>query len=376
MNLTNSLIVAIRALQRNKLRTALTSIGIIIGVSSVIMMVGIGNSARIAVRERIYSFGTNALAVMSFKHTFGDEDLLAMKEEIPEIQYITPANYFDYPVKHKSKHAVRSVIGVSNDYFFMNNWTLQTGTIFSNEEVIARDKVVVIGNTIKRELFDGQDPVGLVIHIMGIPFKVVGCLEEKGAAISGRDMDSLILGPYTTLGLKLFPTKAYVSVYVSTYTEEQIEPVKIKLGDYYRRKNSLPEGEMGDFRIASSRDALKMAEEISNILTTLLAGIASISLFVGGVGHVVRALAAAQNAGARRSRFEVRVLRRPSRLEGRYGCRGTASVATVLSCVGEAAGASCGWQRWHRGHGGRLECSMPGYRARSCHGPRRGATLF
>ncbi len=284
MKIRNTFTIATRALQRNKMRTALTSIGIIIGVSSVIMMVGIGNSARIAVRAKIATFGTNAISMMSFFKPFTEQDLKAIKEEIPEIQYVTPTNYYEFNIKRLNKNAVRKVMGVSNDYFHMNNWVPENGTFFSDEEIRSYEKIVIIGSSIKKEFFDNEDPIGKVIHINQIPFKVVGCLAEKGLSISGRDMDSIVLGPYTTLSVKLFPIKTFVGIYASTYGEDQIDIAKKKLIEYYRRKNQLPSGELQDLSVASSNDAIKTAEEISNILTSLLAGIASISLFVGGVG--------------------------------------------------------------------------------------------
>lgn len=285
MNLQNSIIIALRALQRNKMRTALTSIGIIIGVSSVIIMVGLGNSARISVREKIHSFGTNAISMFVFKKPFTIQELESMKRDIQEIQYMTPMNYFEFPVKYKNKNLIQQVFGVNNEYFNINDWSLETGSYFTLNEVRSFEKVVIIGSTIRKKLFDGEDPIGRVILINYIPFKVIGVLEEKGMAISGRDMDSIVIGPFTTMSVKLFGVDKIYSAVVSTYSETQIEDTKNKIIEYVKIQHGLTtEADMQDLRIMTSKQALSMAEQITGILTTLLGGIASISLFVGGIG--------------------------------------------------------------------------------------------
>ncbi|OHD70387.1 MAG: hypothetical protein A2W19_16440 [Spirochaetes bacterium RBG_16_49_21] len=284
MNIQNSIIVAIRALQRNKMRTLLTCIGIVIGVASVIIMVGIGNSARIAVREKIHSYGTNAISIASVKKPFTGSDLKDIRRFIPEIQYITPMNYWEYPVKYKSKNITRQIYGVSNEYFIMNNWQLESGNFFTREDMLSFDKVVIIGNSIREELFGDEDPVGKVILINRIPFRVIGILMEKGMALSGRDLDNIILGPSTTLALKLYGTSNFFVIYVSTYYESQIEYVRKSILDLIQRKYSLSDDQMQDYKISTSKELLQMTEQVSGYLTIAFAVVAAISLIVGGIG--------------------------------------------------------------------------------------------
>ena len=284
MNLHNSVIVSIQALKRNKMRTALTCIGIVIGVASVIIMVGIGNSARIAVREKVSAFGTNALSILTWKKPFTEDDLRGLKANIPEIQYITPMNSWEYTVKYKNRNIQRKIYGVSNDYFFMNNWELTSGNYFTETEVMTSDKVVVIGHAVKEKLFEGEDPIGKVIQINGIPFRVTGCLKERGMGLTGQDLDNFILSPYSTVSKKLFGTKDVFLIFVATYDESQIDYAKDEILAYLRRRYNLSDEQMQGYKIATSKEARMMAEQITLILTNLLAGIASISLFVGGVG--------------------------------------------------------------------------------------------
>lgn len=284
MNIQNSIIVAIRALQRNKMRTLLTCIGIFIGVACVIIMVGIGNSASIAVRDRIHSFGTNAIAITSIKKPFIENDLKDIRRFIPEIQYTTPMNYWEYPIKYRNKNITRPIFGVSNEYFIMNNWQLESGSFFSTQEMMRLDKVVIIGHSIKEELFGNEDPIGKVILINRIPYRVVGTLVEKGAALSGRDMDNIILGPYSTLAIKLFGINNFFIIYVSTYEESQIEYVKKSILDMIQRKYSLTDDQLLDYRISTSKELLQMAKQVSGYLTFAFAVVAAISLIVGGIG--------------------------------------------------------------------------------------------
>ena len=284
MNLQNSIIVAIRALQRNKMRTVLTCLGIIIGVMSVILMVGIGNSARIAVREKIASFGTNAISLFSYKKPFTETDLRNIKNNISEIQYITPMNFWEFPIRHLNRTSKSFVYGVSNDYYLMNNWELESGSFFSKDEMTTYDKVAIIGYNTKKALYGNTNPVGSVILINNIPFRVIGYLREKGLTLSGKDIDSVIQVPYTTLALKLVGIKSFVNIYVATYNENQVDGVKKSLLDYLQKKYNLNAEQMDDYKIATSKDLIQMADQISSMLTILLGAIACISLIVGGIG--------------------------------------------------------------------------------------------
>ncbi|MDY6933518.1 MAG: ABC transporter permease [Spirochaetota bacterium] len=267
------------------MRSSLTSIGIIIGVSSVIIMIGVGNSARIAVRQKIYTYGANALSVYKSFKPLTKRDVENIRRMFPQVKYITPLIYKSYtPVKFRNKFMLSRVHGVNNDFFKIKDWQLQYGRYFSDLDISSTDKVVVIGNTVRIEFFGYTNPVGKVIIIQNVPFKVIGSLIETGQSFSGRDFDNLLVMPYTTAEIKITGAKKYDQINVATYSSEMVEEIADSLRDYFRRRHSIPPGQPDDFRIETSKEKLKIAEYISGSLSILLAFIASISLFVGGVG--------------------------------------------------------------------------------------------
>ncbi len=284
MSFENLSIVALRALRRNIMRTLLTCLGIFIGVFVVILLTGISSSLRIAVREKIQSLGTNAISMMSVKKPFTEGDLKDIRRYIPEVQYITPLNSWEFPVKYRNKNISRQVLGVSNEYFLMGNWELESGSYFSPEEIMTYEKVAIIGHSVKEKLFEYEDPIGKVILINRIPFRIVGTLKEKGMALSGKDFDDFIVGPYSTLAMKLFGTSSFFLINIATYSETQVDMVKDHLMDLLRRKYSLTEEQMQGYRVTSSKEIIKRTEEISNYLAMASIAIAFISLIVGGIG--------------------------------------------------------------------------------------------
>ncbi len=284
MSVQNLSIVAMRALQRNKMRTALTCLGIIIGVFAVILLAGISNSLKVSVREKIQSFGTNALTMMAVKKPFTEADLKDIRRSIPDVQYITPMNSWEFPVKYKNKNIQRQIFGVSNEYFMMGNWELESGSYFSPQEITSYEKVAIIGHSIKKILFEDEDPLGKVILVNRIPFRIVGCLQEKGMSLAGRDFDDFIVGPYSTLAMKLFGTQSFFVINIATYSETQVDTVRQELMDLLQRKYSLSPEQMQDYKITSSKEVIKKTEEISNYLALASVAIAFISLIVGGIG--------------------------------------------------------------------------------------------
>ncbi len=273
-----------RALQRNKMRTLLTCLGIFIGVLSVIALTGVSNSLRVAVREKIQSFGTTAIMMMSVKKPFTDSDLKDIRRSVPEVEYITPMNSWEFPVKYKNKNLNRKVYGVSNEYFSMGNWEFESGGCFTNDELNARDKVVVIGSSIKKHFFEGEDPIGKVILINRIPFRVIGSLQEKGMSLGGADFDDFIAGPYTTMASKLFGTNNFFIINISAYSEDQVDDAKNNLLDMLQKKYNLSAEQLQDYRINSFKEAIQKTEEISGLLSLAMVVIAFISLVVGGIG--------------------------------------------------------------------------------------------
>lgn len=285
MNIKSAFKTALRALSRNKMRSALTSIGIIIGVSSVIIMIGIGNSARIAVKKKIYTAGANAITVYNSARPLTERDMTDLKRQYTQIQYCTPQIYkTPAPLKYKNRSLPSRIYGVNNNFFSINDWEIQYGRYFTELELAANDKVVVIGNTVRTEIFGFTNPVGEIVLIMNVPFKVIGTLLSRGQALSGRDFDNVLIMPYTTVQTKIIGSKIFDQIIYSTYTAEQVDDTVNSIRDYFRRVHSIPEGKPNDFRIETSKEKLKQADYIANVLSVLLAFIASISLIVGGIG--------------------------------------------------------------------------------------------
>ena len=285
MNFRNALITALRAISKNKMRAALTSIGIIIGVSSVIVMVGMGNSARVAVRQKVYSYGSSGMRVQSGRKLFQTTDIENLKKNYPEIQYITPI--YDTKksnIQFKNKKIVTELFGVNNDFLKIKNRNVISGRVFTRMDIIATNKVAIIGNTVKQKFFPNSNPIGKQIVVHNIPVKIVGLLEKAGEELTGRDFDNWILIPYTTANSRIWKMNGFRKMFVSADSEKNVTVVYNIIKRYFRRRDNVPHGRKETFTIRTSQEKLQMANEISNMLSILLAGIASISLFVGGVG--------------------------------------------------------------------------------------------
>ncbi len=284
MNFKNSFLTAVRAINKNKMRSSLTSVGIIIGVSSVIIMVGMGNSARVAVRDRITTFGSNAMSVYQSKKPLVDRDLENLRR-LYLVKYITPIVYDSYvPTVFQGKNMLSRIYGVNNDFFQIKEWVLQSGRYFTELEILSIGKVVIIGTTVSQELFGNVNPIGRTILIRNVPFQVIGVLTEQGSSFSGRDYDNVLIMPFTTAATRMQNQNFYDEIYIAAYSEDLIPETADAVRLYLRRVHNIPWGSPDDFKIKTSKEQLRVAEDISKTLAILLAGIALISLFVGGVG--------------------------------------------------------------------------------------------
>jgi len=289
MSYRNLLITALRALSKNKMRSVLTSIGIIIGISSVIVMIGLGNSAKVEVRDKIVTFGANAISFSSKSGVTGkwiqDSDVLELKKAFYQIDKISPFDRKSGLIAiYKDKNTQTNVEGVGEAYFDIKGNKIDRGRFLSENDVITTAKVAVIGVTVENMLFEGRDPIGEIILINGVPFTVIGIMEKVGKAFGGRDFDNVVIIPYTTFNKRIMGRSYYDEIHVKAKEPDYVPQVEKLLVRYFRNKFLIPEGQPDRFEISTSEDKLKMANDISNALAILLAGIASISLFVGGVG--------------------------------------------------------------------------------------------
>ena len=291
--------VAFRALVRNKMRAALTMLGIIIGVSAVIAMVSIGQGASASVQAQIESIGTNLLFVSAGAQNVGGvrsgtgdsgtntltvEDLDAVKREVPSVSMVTPAVNARSQLVAGNMNWNTSVQGVSEQYPDIRKWTVQSGTFFTDADVRTAARVIVIGQTIADNLYPGADPVGQTIRVMNLPFRVVGVMARKGQDQQGRDQDDIAFAPYTTVQKKVLGSPRVQIAYVSAVSQDATYTAQSQITDLLRQRHKLSASDGNDFTVRNMTDIADAANETSNTMTILLACIAGVSLLVGGIG--------------------------------------------------------------------------------------------
>ena len=291
--------VAFRALVRNKMRAALTMLGIIIGVSAVIAMVSIGQGASASVQAQIESIGTNLLFVSAGAQNVGGvrsgtgdsgtntltvEDLDAVKREVPSVSMVTPAVNARSQLVAGNMNWNTSVQGVSEQYPDIRKWTVQSGTFFTDADVRTAARVIVIGQTLADNLYPGTDPVGQTIRVLNLPFRVVGVMARKGQDQQGRDQDDIAFAPYTTVQKKVLGSPRVQIAYVSAVSQDATYTAQSQITDLLRQRHKLTASEGNDFTVRNMTDIADAANETSQTMTILLACIAGVSLLVGGIG--------------------------------------------------------------------------------------------
>jgi len=289
--------VAYRALTRNKMRSSLTMLGIIIGVGAVIAMVAIGQGAKKMIDAQVSSLGDNLLTVFSGSHfhrgvrsaagtvtNLTDEDAQAILENCPAVTRVTPRVRTGAQIIAGNLNWNASVEGYAPDFVYIRSWPVASGSFFTDQDVRGATKVCVLGQTIVDELFAGQDPVGEIIRINKLPFRVLGVLAPKGDNAFGRDQDDIVIVPYTTAQKKLIGITHVQYIMASAVDRSQIDVAENQITQLLRQRHKIPPGEEDDFRVRSQLDIASVAGSTSKIMTILLAAIASVSLIVGGIG--------------------------------------------------------------------------------------------
>jgi putative ABC transport system permease protein len=253
-------------------------------------MIGLGSSARIEVKEKVTNYGENGilLEVKAGGKFITHNDYLTIKNEIYEIGLISPICYVSDRAglaRYRNDYIHSKMWGVNNDFLKIKNRTVIHGRYFTDEDFDSFAKVAIIGLTIKEQFFGSKDPLGEQILYNGVPLQVIGVLNRAGMAFSGNDFDNEIIMPYTTANVRLFGRRGvYPELILATKEERTLEAVEKKVVKYLRTSHNLRTDAEDDFIIKTSKEKLKMTEDITKALSFLLAGIASISLFVGGVG--------------------------------------------------------------------------------------------
>ena len=293
--------VALRALTRNKLRSALTTLGMVIGVSAVIAMVAIGDGAKARVEEAFAAMGSNMLVVLPGTSSAGGsrggfgslptltwEDLKAIQIDAPAVRYAVPQLRTTASLLSEDQNWTTSVYGTAPDYFLIRNWPVSSGAALTQSDVDAGTKVVVLGQTVVDKLFgESSDPVGHVVRVKNIPFTVVGVLARKGQSALGQDYDDTAFVPVSTFLQKIQGGLGnYIAgtVYVGATTFADTSRAESQIRSLLRDRHRIRQGMEDDFSIRNLSELASAQEEGTRTLTTLLAAIAAVSLLVGGIG--------------------------------------------------------------------------------------------
>lgn len=297
MKILRTIRVALNALSRNKMRSFLTALGIIIGVGAVIAMVSIGQGAKIEVEKRFSEMGTNLLFVrpgsMSFRgrqsgggsfETLSEADAEAILEYSDAVSHVSPSVNTRAQVIYQNKNWNTSIYGTGYSYPIIRNWELEEGSYFNEQQVKSGQKVCVLGSEVNQNLFEGASAIGQVIRIKKIPFRVIGAMKSKGESGGWFNQDDVIFIPYTTAMMRLLGTNNIQSIDVSAVSAEKTQEAMGQIEEILRIRHKIAPGAEDDFNVRNMSDIAEGAAESTQILTILLGGIASISLLVGGIG--------------------------------------------------------------------------------------------
>jgi putative ABC transport system permease protein len=296
-----TLSAALRALRRNKLRSVLTMLGIIIGVAAVIAMVSVGQGANLAVQQQIESLGTNLLMIVPGASTASGvrsgwggvstltlQDAEAIKRECPSVGVVTYFRRQGAQVVYGNKNWFTTAQGTTPEFTQVRNWNVSEGSFFTRRDDSSANRVAVIGQTVAAQLFGaGEDPIGAQIRVLEVPFTVVGVLESKGQAGYGQDQDDVVLMPFNTAIRRVLGTKFVGTVdmiFASATSHETMERAENEVTALLRERHHIAPKQDDDFTVRNLADIARMRESAGQVMTTLLLSVASISLLVGGIG--------------------------------------------------------------------------------------------
>jgi ABC-type antimicrobial peptide transport system permease subunit len=302
MNLLTAFLAALRALGTNWLRSMLTMLGIIIGVAAVITMIAIGGGAQARVEEQLKSLGSNIMLVLPGAQTTGgvrlgaqtgqtltEEDARAIAAEVPEVQATAPSLRTGAQVVAANANWSTSVMGTTPDYMEVRDWPLSAGRSFEAAEMAGSAKVVVLGQTVARELFGDADPIDQMVRVRKVPLQVIGVLGRKGQNSMGQDQDDVIVVPLSTYrnrvqGMGAGRIKRVGAIMVKVREGQSMSDASDKIRELLRQRHRLPSGADDDFSIRNLTEMLQAQEESSRVMAVLLAAVAGVSLVVGGIG--------------------------------------------------------------------------------------------
>lgn len=298
MNFANLFRIALKALGNNKFRGFLTMLGIIIGVGSVITMLAIGQGSKKSIQAEISEMGSNMIMIHPGEDMRGGVRLSAddmqtlkvkdfedIRQECGHVSLVSPSVNSTGQAVYGANNTPTSVYGVNEEFLDIRGYKVQDGDIFSEQDIKTAAKVCLVGKTVIDQLFtNGENPVGKVIRFGSIPFRIVGVLESKGYNSMGMDQDNLIITPYTTVMKRILAVTYLQEIVCSALSEEYTDEAISEITDVLRRKHKLKEADDDDFNIRSQQELSSMMTSTSDMMSTLLAAVAGISLLVGGIG--------------------------------------------------------------------------------------------
>ncbi len=297
MRFESSFKIAGRALRRNKMRSVLTALGIIIGVGAVIAMVSIGNGAKAQVEQQIASLGENVILIFSGSVTSSGirtgwgsagtlkiEDADAIRREVPGVTAVSDEVVSTSQVSAGNQNWFTRIYGESPEYFDIRQWPLSDGAIFTPQDVRSANKVCVIGRTTATQVFGSESPVGQVLRIKGVPFLVTGVLTPKGLSPQGTDQDDIVIMPYTSAMKRVIGGTTLRGINVQVSSPNDLAPAQQQITELLRQRHNIRPGRDDDFTVRNQEEIAEAATSTSRVMTLLLGAIASVSLVVGGIG--------------------------------------------------------------------------------------------
>lgn len=294
--LINAFLIAIKEIRRNILRSILTVLGIVIGVSSVITMIMIGDGTTANVKESITKLGTNMLTIRvgqerrgrpradSTAKYFTNYDTQALRDEIQHITKVAVEDSTRINAIYSNRSRRTEVVGTTNEYFSIKNWQIQKGRAFEESELLSGKSVCIIGTTTAKELFEDEDPLGAKLRLTNFSCEVIGLLKSKGASAFGRDQDEIIISPLRMYQRKIKGNKNIRTIILSVNESKNIEKVKEEVITLMRERRNILPGQNDNFHIRDMEDLLSTMTSTTKMLTYLLGSVAAISLLVGGIG--------------------------------------------------------------------------------------------
>jgi putative ABC transport system permease protein len=297
MSVIMTLRIALKALNRNKMRTILTMLGMIIGVGAVITMVALGRGAQSTIEEQVKSAGTNMIMVSAGNWSQGGvrmgqgaastlvkEDAAALRD-LPGVQYVAAGANTRAQVIAGNQNWSTQIQGTDVDLPLIRNWPTKFGAFFTTQDVNSAAKVAVLGNVVSETLFGPDvDPTGQIIRVRNQPFKVVGVMADKGQSSMGQDQDDVVFVPYTTVQKKLLGIQHINNITISAASATQIQATADEIAATLRVRHKIQPGEADDFMVRTLEEMASVRTETTKTMTTLLASIAGVSLLVGGIG--------------------------------------------------------------------------------------------